>query len=126
MQHRQRLLLSPLLTLGIAGLAVIHGTSGARDVAAFAALAFPRTPTFVQAGIPFVVRDGYATQVCVSTRSGRLLPPFVGPADPLDAGVAPDRSATVQVGVPFVVHGDGTQICVSTRGGRSLPPFILP
>lgn len=37
-------------------------------------------PQHIQAGIPFVMRDQYSTQVCVSSRSGQPLPPFIVPS----------------------------------------------
>lgn len=83
-------------------------------------------PGYVQAGVPFMVRDGYATQICVSTHAGRPLLPFVTPSATFGAAARrePDH---VHAGVPFTVQdGHGTQICISSRGGQPLPPLIGP
>jgi hypothetical protein len=83
-------------------------------------------PGYVYAGVPFVVRDSYATQLCIASHSGRALPPFVGPADGV-GGTQPDGEQRVDAGIPFTVEdGFGTTLCVSTRGGRSLTPFVVP
>ena len=84
-------------------------------------------PAHVQAGLPFVVRDSYATQVCISSRSGQPLPPFVAPADRFSFGAPTLAPTYVQAGVPFMLQdSNGTQICVSTRRGQVLPPFVVP
>ncbi len=120
-------ILCSLLTLSFVTFAVLHGAAGVRSIAALSDLAPMSTPTYVYAGVPFVVRDSYATQICVSTHPGRLLPPFVVSADSLYTSAPSGSSPDVQALVPFMVHDhNGTQICVSTRGGQSLPPFIAP
>jgi hypothetical protein len=36
-------------------------------------------PQRIEAGIPFTVKDGFGTALCVSTRGGQVLVPFVAP-----------------------------------------------
>jgi hypothetical protein len=84
-------------------------------------------PGYVHAGVPFIVRDGYAAQLCVSSHSGRPLPPFVTPAGAFSSGMQPDEPRRVAAGIPFTVEdGSGTTLCVSTRGGQPLVPFVVP
>ena len=87
------------------------------------------TPVTVGAGIPFVVHDSYATQVCVSSGSGRLLTPIVvSPQDPvLLSTYFRNKAQVVTADLPFVVRdAHGTQICISSRGGKALPPLVAP
>jgi hypothetical protein len=84
-------------------------------------------PGYVHADVPFIVRDGYAAQLCVSSHSGRPLLPFVAPAGAVGSGMQPDESRHVAAGIPFTVEdGVGTTLCVSTRGGQPLVPFVVP
>ena len=86
-------------------------------------------PHTVKADIPFVVHDSYATQLCVSTHSGRLIAPVVVSAsDPLMGLPAYRRNAVkVDANLPFIVRDPhGVQICVSTRSGNALPPIVAP
>ena len=84
-------------------------------------------PDYVHAGVPFIVRDHYATQICVSTRSGRPLLPFVSPVPRYTFNTGSGAPARVRAGVPFEVRdNNGVQICISTRGGQPLLPFIYP
>jgi hypothetical protein len=84
-------------------------------------------PQYVQAGVPFIVRDSYATLLCISNRSGYPLQPFILPGKQTlryRSGAAP---AHVQAGVPFIVHdAKGAQLCVSNRSGQPLPPYLGP
>jgi hypothetical protein len=101
---------------------------GSQLVAAIAAVTPGSGTYFVHAGIPFTVNDGNGTQICISSRSGRSLPPFVVPSsDPRFSITTYGRAINVQADVPFVIHdSNGTQLCVSTRAGRSVPPFVIP
>jgi hypothetical protein len=86
-------------------------------------------PVTVNAGIPFIVHDSYATEVCVSSGSGRLLTPIVVSAgDPVfNSLYFRDKAVAVQADMPFVVRDvHGTQICISSRGGKALPPLVAP
>jgi hypothetical protein len=72
------------LTHAMAGLApvlcVLHLHAGAVPPSPDQLLSGRRaSPQQVHAGIPFIVRDQYGTQVCISSRSGQTLPPFVVP-----------------------------------------------
>ena len=117
------LLVWSLITLSVVVPIVLLKAAGSQDAAIRGAHAGTSQPAPVYAGVPFVVRDNYATQTCVSTRAGQTYLPFVVPADAA-SGSSFER---VQAGVPFVVRdSNGTQICISTRGGQALPPFILP
>ena len=127
MRITRHLLIWPLIMLGVVVPAVLLKPASVQYAAALGDLASTTTPSYVYAGVPFVVRDSYGTQICVSTRAGQPLPPFVVPAGQNGAGWATGGTGTVQAGVPFVVQDhNGTQVCISTRGGQSLPPFIAP
>ncbi len=118
---------SVLLSLGILLYAVTHVRSLLVAAVVLADMRGSGAPTYVYAGIPFVVHDRYATQLCISSRSGRPLPPFVVPAPLSSFGSLSAAPARVQGGMPFVVRdGRSTQLCVSTRGGVPLLPFIVP
>ena len=114
-----------LAALGVAVPTALHGS------ASFALAVAGRgdgasAPGYVHAGVPFIVRDGYAAQLCISSRSGRPLPPFVVRADAF-GGIQPDGLQHVDAGIPFVVKDSfGTTLCVSTRGGHPLAPFVIP
>ena len=118
-------------SLGLAlvvAVAALYVLGGARLAAAITDIA-PGGAHYVHAGFPFAVNDGNGTQICISSRSGRSLPPFVVP--PSDLHFSTYASAgmrlNVQADVPFVIHDtNGTQICISTRAGRSVPPFVIP
>ncbi len=126
MRTVRRAMLYSLLTLGIVAVAVLHGAAGVPSLAALGDLKSISTPTYVYAGVPFMVQDGYATQLCISSRSGWLLPPFVVSAA-LSASAPPGSASEVRAYVPFMVHDHtGTQICVSTRRGQLLPPPVVP
>jgi hypothetical protein len=84
-------------------------------------------PSQIRAGVPFVIRDRYATQFCVSSRGGQPLPPFILPADQPSMGFSVRLGGEVQAFVPFVVRDrSGTQVCISSRGGRLYPPLVVP
>jgi hypothetical protein len=81
------------------------------------------TASHVSAGVPYVLRDQYSTLICVSSRSGRPLPPFIAP----DNGIGSPPSGTPRIGawMPFVARdATSTQICVSDHAGRLWPPFL--
>jgi hypothetical protein len=119
--------------LGVIVLTVFHWSV---SLAAVVPSGSAGAPGYVQAGLPFVVRDGYATQVCISSHSGRPLPPFVAPADafspdmPFDAfstGMPLGGQQRIGAGIPFTVNDSfGTVLCMSTRGGQVLLPFVVP
>ncbi|HWE60545.1 MAG TPA: hypothetical protein VHB98_02430 [Chloroflexota bacterium] len=121
------LLLWPLIVLGVAGPTVLLTPARVQYAAVLGDIAGTTAPSYVQAGLPFVVRDSYAAQVCISTSSGRPLLPFLVPVGQTSVITAAGATGDVQAGVPFVVRdSNGTQVCVSTKGGRSFPPFIAP
>jgi hypothetical protein len=75
-------------------------------------------------GIPYVARDSYGTQICVSSRQGHAVPPFIVPSEQPAYGSFGIRM--VQPWVPFIVRDNySTQVCVSSRGGRVWPPFVV-
>jgi hypothetical protein len=85
-------------------------------------------PSYIQAGVPFIVRDNYATLLCISTRAGQPLQPFISPGN-WPVWIANEHAPIhVQAGVPFTVQDGkgGTQMCISTRSGEPLPPFLAP
>lgn len=107
--------------------AAMHIPSVPAPSAVLAGLEGSDASDYVYAGVPFVVHDRYATQICISSRSGRPLPPFVSPALNFAAGGVRSAPASVHAGIPFVVRdGHSMQICVSTREGQPLLPFIDP
>jgi hypothetical protein len=84
-----------------------------------------RIPPYVQAGVPFTIRDRYATQVCISSSPGQPVPPFVIPSN-AHSRFAP-FAPSVQTWVPFIVHdAHGAQICISSRGGQVYLPLVIP
>lgn len=90
---------------------------------------FLRMDAAVHAGIPFMVHDVYATQLCVSTESGRLLTPIVvSAANPIgNLSILRGTAETVHANIPFVVRDAyGTQVCISSRDGKALPPLVAP
>jgi hypothetical protein len=115
-----------LVALGVAVPTALHASASfALDVPGRGA--YSDAPGSVHAGVPFVVRDGYATQLCISSHSGRALLPFVVSAGAVDNGMQLDEPRRVAAGIPFTVEdGIGTTLCVSTRGGQPLPPFVVP
>ena len=122
----RRATLYSLLTLGIIAVAVLHGAAGVPSLAALGDLRSISTPTYVYAGVPFMVQDSYATQLCVSSRSGWFLPPFVVSGARF-GGTPTGSPSEVRAYVPFMVHDHGgTQVCVSTRSGQLLPPPVVP
>jgi hypothetical protein len=122
MRIARYLLIWSLVTCGLA-LVALHRPVALKYAATLGDLARTSTPADIAAGVPFVVRDSYATQICVSTRAGQPYPPFVAPADSSTGG----SYERVQAGVPFLVRDrTGTQVCISTRDGQALPPFIMP
>ena len=84
-----------------------------------------RTPSYVHAGVPFVVHDETGVQLCVSSRAGRPLAPYMLPM-PTARYLTPRRlGQTVHAGIPVVLHdGYATLVCVSSYAGVSLSPFI--
>jgi hypothetical protein len=116
-----------LLSLGIVLYAVKHVRRLLVSAVVLSEMRGSSAPTYVYAGIPFVIHDGYATQLCISNRSGRSLPPFVVPAPVSSIGSLRVAPAHVQAGTPFLVHdGWSTQLCASTRSGEPLVPFVVP
>jgi hypothetical protein len=117
----------PLLTLGVPVSAALLKPATTLYATVVGDSVGGSVPAYVHAGVPFVVRDAYASQLCMSSRSGRPLLPFILPATQLDGGTPASGTADVQAGVPFMVRdANGVQVCVSTRGGHSFPPFIVP
>jgi hypothetical protein len=123
-----RLALSISLAVSIIiALAAFSGQRGlfAAELAVFQA-PDPKTGHLGQVtpGVPYVVRDGYGMQICVSSRQGHAIPPFIVPAE--QPAYSPIGVRLVQPWVPFIVHdGYSTQVCVSSRGGRVWPPFVV-
>lgn len=117
--------LVPAVVFGAATVYLHGGASYARILADAGSLA---EPTYVQAGVPFVVRDNYATLLCISTRAGQPLQPFIAPGTWPTWDTSYGAPMHVQAGVPFTVHDGkgGSQLCISTRSGEPLPPFIAP
>jgi hypothetical protein len=131
MEHAMRivshLLIWSLVTLGVLVPTLMLEPPGSLYATVLGDGAGTSVPDHVHAGVPFVVRDSYASQVCISSRSGRPLPPFVLPPTQFGVGSPASGTADVRAGVPFVVRdANGIQVCVSTRGGQSFPPFIAP
>lgn len=83
---------------------------------------------YVLAGVPFIMRDDYATQMCVSSRAGRLLPPLVLPPEPFSSHVTHIITyMRVRAWVPFMVQdGKSMQLCISSKGGDAFLPFLAP
>jgi hypothetical protein len=118
---------SILTTLAVVLYGAMHIQSLPAPSAVLARVEGSGAPDYVYADVPFVVHDRYATQICISSRSGRPLPPFVSPALRFGAGGVSPAPDSVHAWIPFVVRdGHSTQICVSTRGGQPLLPFIDP
>jgi hypothetical protein len=127
MRIASHLLIWSLLTVGVLVPTVLLKPVSWRYATALGDAVLANPPSFVLAGVPFVVRDGYATVLCISSRSGRPLPPFVVPAGQYSVVTVAGANGDVHAGVPFVVRDtNGWQVCVSTRGGQSFPPFIAP
>ncbi len=137
MEQAIRLMRHPIswsgVVLGVIALTVFHWSVG---LAAVVPSGSAGAPGYVHAGLPFVVRDGYATQFCISSHSGRPLPPFVAPAGAFSTGMPFDSFSTgtpldgqqrIDAGIPFTVDDSfGTVLCMSTRGGHVLLPFVVP
>jgi hypothetical protein len=122
-------IIAHILLGSIAGIALagLHWVLGTGYPAMLALIGSTGAPSYVHAGVPFLVRDSYATLICISTRSGRPFPPFVAPSPRSGLGVDSGTPAYVRAGIPFVVRDRlGSQYCISSRGGEPLPPFILP
>jgi hypothetical protein len=116
-----------LITLGALAPTVLLKPASVRYAAALGDAVSTSTPSYVHAGVPFVVRDSYSIQFRISSRSGRLLLPLILPAAPFSTGIGVGAAPDVRAGVPFVVRDrNGIQICLSSRGGHSLPPFVSP
>jgi hypothetical protein len=83
------------------------------------------TPEHVLAGVPFVLHDGSGSQVCISSRAGRPLSPYVLPMSTVRF-LSPQRiGQIVHPGIPVVLHdGYATLICISSYAGVTLAPFI--
>ena len=127
MRIARQLLIWSLITLGVVVPAVLLKPAGSQYAAVLSDVVGTNAPSYVHAGVPFVVRDSHATQVCVSSQSGRPLLPFVVPAGQHSGVMAAHTAGDVHAGMPFVVRDtNGTQVCVSTQGGQSFPPFIAP
>jgi hypothetical protein len=117
----------PLIALGATVVFVLANPNMLRYAAALTAAGGTSAPLRVHAGVPFVIRDRYATQICVSSHDGEPLPPFVLPTDGQSPGVVLRLGGQVQALVPFVVRDrNGTQVCVSSRGGRVYLPLVVP
>ncbi|HWE63046.1 MAG TPA: hypothetical protein VHB98_15140 [Chloroflexota bacterium] len=121
----RRSLACALLPVGVFSASALYlhgGLIEARLLDASSAFVEPR---YVQAGVPFIVRDNYATLVCISNHSGYPLEPFISPTHwsiRYQYGTAPSY---VEAGMPFRVQdSEGTQFCISTRSGRPLMPFL--
>src|SRR5438128_9426196 len=80
------LLVWSLLTLGVVVPIVLLKAASSQDAAIRGAHAGTSQPAPVYAGVPFVVRDNYATLTCVSTRAGQTYLPFVVPAAAASGG----------------------------------------
>jgi hypothetical protein len=120
-------ILTVLLSLGVALFAAMHVWRAQLAAVMLRDMGGSSAPVDVYAGIPFVIHDGYATQLCISSHSGRPLPSFVVPVAASRSSSLHAAPARVQAGMPFVVHdGWSTLLCVSTRSGESLVPFIVP
>ena len=121
------LLLGSLIALGVLVASVVLRPASVQFVTVLDEFTSMKATSYVHAGVPFLVQDKYAIQLCISTRSGQPLPPFILPANQPNAFIAARTSREVQAGVPFVLQdSNGTQICVSTRGGKLFPPFVVP
>jgi hypothetical protein len=117
LEHALRVMRQPIAC------SIVH-ESTAVAIAVASRNAGESAPDYVHAGVPFIVRDAYAAQLCISARSGRPLPPFVTCVDAQGSG---DGLQRVDAGIPFRVNdGSGTTLCVSSRGGQALAPFIVP
>jgi hypothetical protein len=122
-----QILIGFMARLAIVALTALHWVVGTGYAAALGRIGSKSAPEYVHAGVPFLVRDSYATQICISTRSGRPYLPFVAPASWFGSGGYAGTPASVQAGKPFVVRDQlGSQYCISSRGGEPLLPFILP
>jgi hypothetical protein len=123
----RRSLVLTLLPAGIFGAATVYmhgGASYARTLALSTVLVEPK---YVQAGVPFILRDNYATLVCISNHAGQPLQPFISPGGWPPSFRHGEAPAYVQAGMPFTVRdGSSAQLCISTRSGEPLPPFIEP
>jgi hypothetical protein len=126
---RHLLIWSPI-SLSVAVAAILTRSASLMYVAVLSdrnsqdAPSYFEAPSHIQAGVPFIVRDNYATQVCISTRSGKPLPPFITPPGQFD--VVLQGPVRVQAWVPFEVQDSyGSQICISSRGGEPLLPFVV-
>jgi hypothetical protein len=127
MRITPHLLIWLLITVGVVVAIALLKLASWQYAAAFGAAVGTTAPSYVQADVPFVVRDSYATLLCISSHSGRPLLPFVVPASQYGEGTAASADGDVHAGVPFVVRdSSGSQLCVSARGGQSVPPFIEP
>src|SRR5690348_13806719 len=72
-------------------------------------------PTHIVPGIPYVIGDQYAKQVCISSREGRPLPPFIVPAG--QVAVPNTSTQIIKAGIPFVIQdGYSTELCISSHG----------
>jgi hypothetical protein len=121
------ILIGSIASLVVVALTAVYWVVGRGYAAVLTRVGSIGAPSYVHAGVPFWVRDSYATQICISTRSGRPLLPFVAPAVRFGSGASAGTPANIQAGMPFVVRDQlGSQYCISSRGGEPLPPFILP
>ena len=83
------------------------------------------TPNHVSAGVPLTVRDTHGIQICISSRDGRPIAPFIIPLATA-RGIAHIRLDTqIHPGVPFVLRdGYGALVCLSSEAGQALAQFI--
>lgn len=135
MRITSHILIGAMASLAIVALTALHWVVGTGYAAVLSPIGRTSAPAYVHAGVPFLVRDSYATLICISTRSGRPYLPFVAPASRFGSGAYAGTPASIQAGMPesiqagtpFVVRDQlGSQYCISSRGGEPLLPFILP
>lgn len=112
-------------TLAIAGSVVYSMPDRFASAAIQHGLLGAYTPTHVLAGVPFVIHDENGAQMCISSRAGHPLSPYILPMSTVRY-LAPRRiGQTVHAGIPVVLHdGYATLVCVSSYAGVSLAPFV--
>ena len=82
-------------------------------------------PSRIVRGMPYVIGDQFSNQVCVSSRDGHPLPPYIMPAGRLFYTLK--RAQYIHAWIPFTVQdGYSTQLCISNRSGVVWLPLEQP